>query len=47
MVGLHVVYHQIIHLSVADDLVNMFDKLCEEVNLYGIYKAHLLIVDEV
>jgi hypothetical protein len=47
MVGLHVVDDQIVHLAVANDLLNVFDILCEEVNLHGIDETYFLVVDEI
>jgi hypothetical protein len=47
MVGFHVVDDQIVYLSVANDLLDVFYILREEVHLYGIDEAHFLVVDEI
>jgi hypothetical protein len=47
VVGLHVVDNKVVNLAVANDLLDMFDVLGEEIDLYGIYQTHLLVVDEV
>ena len=47
VVGLHVVDNQVVHLAVANDLVDVFNKLCEEVHLDSIDETHFLVVDEI
>ena len=47
MVGFHVIDDQIVHLAVANDLADVFQILCEEVNLDGVNQTNLLVVDEI
>ena len=47
VVGLHVVNDQIVHLAVANDLVDVLQILCEEVDFYSVDQTYFLIIDEV
>ena len=47
MVGLHVVHHDIVKLSVAEHLAQVLKEGHEKVHLDGVDKAGLLVVDKI
>ncbi len=47
MVRLHVVYHQVVNVTVSDSLMDILYKLGEEIYLYSVYKRYFLILDNV
>ena len=47
VVGLHVVNNDIVDGTIADHIADVLYKLCEEIDLYGVYKTHLLVHDKI
>ena len=47
MVGFHMVYYEIVNLSVANYFLNIFDVGNKEIDLNSVYETDFLIVDDV
>src|SRR5574344_2231096 len=47
MVRFHVVDNQVIYLSVSDDIVNILQKLTEEIDINGINQTHFIVINKI
>ena len=47
MVGFHVVNYEVVYWSLTNHLLDVLDKLCEEVHLDGVNEHHLVVVDKI
>ena len=47
VVGLHVVHHEVVHGSLADDFADVFEILREEIHLHSVDEARFLVHQQV